>query len=655
MNKKIIHSVFEKTVERYASRIAVEENNRSVEYAALNKCANRLAHALNANGVKRKSVVSVFLPNSIEFICSVIGVFKSGGILLPVDIDVPEKRFEKILNNTRPKVMITNVTLKENLIQKLSVLNLLGKIDCIIVLDEGDTINKGIQEIRFSETEKRTITEKRYPENNLPLISEPDDGNYIVYTSGSTGEPKAILGSHKNLSHFIHWEIDEFGLDENIRVSQLSLTTVDVIFRDIFTPLISGGTVCIPGLKNFTNIKYLLRWIETSKITLIHTVPSLFRLIYKEIETLFQTEQVSPKELYLNLKYILLVGEELYSNDVVKWMDIFEKRIELVNLYGATETLAKVFYRIKEKPYETNKIVPLGKPITKTAVLILNDSNELCRVGEIGQIHIKSPFLTKGYYNHPELTENSFIQNPLNTESIDIIYKTGDLGRYLSDRSIEFIGRLDRQVKINALRIELTEIEQVIMTYDKIEQTLIIAHKTQDFELRLICYYTEKDKINTTHLREYLLNILPSYMMPSFFVLMDDFPLNINGKIDKKALPKPEEVIYEDIKYVSPVDDTEEKLAEIWGEVLNLKKVGVNNSFFQIGGNSLSALRIISKIYQTFETEINIKDFFEKPTIRELTTLINQSRKKIYAPIQSVDDNDLLSDEDLAILQSLVN
>ncbi|KPA18702.1 peptide synthetase [Candidatus Magnetomorum sp. HK-1] len=655
MNKKIIHSVFEETVERYKSKIAVEEGNRSIEYDNLNKSANRLAHALNGYGAKRNSVISVFLPNSIEFVVSVIGVFKSGGILLPIDIEVPEKRFKKILNKTNPKVIITNHTLKENLIQQLSAFNLLCRIDCIIVLSEGDHINNDIQEIRFTEDEKRTITEKVYPENNLPLISEPDDGNYIVFTSGSTGEPKAILGSHKNLSHFIHWEIDEFGLDENIKVSQLSLTTVDVIFRDIFTPLISGGTVCIPDPKNFTNIKHLLKWIDQSKISLIHTVPSIFRLIYKEIESQFQTENLFPNELFLSLKYILLVGEELYGNDVVRWMDIFEKRIELVNLYGATETLAKVFYRIKEKPHETNKIVPLGKPISKTAVLILNDSNELCRLGEIGQIHIKSPFLTKGYYNAPNLTKDSFIQNPLNTENLDIIYKTGDLGRYFSDRSIEFVGRLDRQVKINALRIELNEIEQVIMTYDKIEQTLVIAHKTQDFEAKLTCYYTEKNKISTTHLRDYLLKILPNYMIPSFFVLMDDFPLNINGKIDKKALPKPEEVIYEDIKYVSPTDDTEKKLEEIWGEILNLKKVGVNNSFFQIGGNSLSALKVISQLYKIFETEINIKDFFENPTIKELSELIKQSIKKGYAPIKSVDKNDLLNDEDLIILQTLMN
>ncbi len=631
MNKKIVHSVFENIAGKFPENIAIEQSSRTISYQDLNMQANQIAHILHENGIGKDSITGIFLPASIEYITSMLGILKAGGVFMPLDIEFPKKRLKYILNKTSPALIITSKDLKDNLANQLTDLNMPEIINRILAIEDWKVESKfQVSSFKFQ-------------------VSDPDDSSYIIYTSGSTGEPKAILGCHKGLSHFIHWEINEFGLDENTKVSLFAPTTFDVSFRDIFVPLLSGGTVCIPDDATAMNIKHLVKWMENSELTLVHCVPSLFRLILKEIETLDNGHKALPR-----LKHILLAGEPLYGNDVIKWMDFFGDRIELVNIYGPSETtLAKIYNRIKEKPAEKNKIMPLGKPISNTAILILKD-DRLCRIGELGEIYIKTPFRSKGYYGDPEMTAGAFIQNPLNNDE-DIIYKTGDLGRYLPDRSIEFIGRLDRQVKIHGNRIELNEIESALLSHSSIEQTLVAAQKTSGHEIRLICYYIGKEQVTADVLREHLKNYLPDYMLPSFFVQMDVFPLNINGKIDKKALPSPEELIYENIKYEPPADETEDKLAGIWGEILNLNKVGVNNSFFQIGGNSLIAVRIISKIYKTFGTEISIKDFFDNPSIRKLSQVIARSGKQAYTPIESVNKDEVLSDEDMAILHSLMN
>ncbi len=628
MDKKIIHSVFENVAEKFSGNIAIEQGERNITYDALNRNANRIAHALHENGVEKNAVVGIFLPGSIEYIAGIMGVSKSGGVFMPLDIEFPEKRLEYILKQTLPKVVVTSPELKDTVMRQLSDFGLSDKITCLLIINQEKQIT-----VIQTDNGGATVSASEYSHENPQLRSGPDDSNYIIFTSGSTGDPKAILGCHKGLSHFVHWEIQEFALDENIHVSLFAPTTFDVSFRDIFVPLLTGGTVCIPEQETRANIRHLLKWMEDSKLTLVHCVPSLFRLILKEIETGNQKSG----DILPDLKHILLAGEAVYGSDVIRWMDCVGDRIELVNIYGPSETtLAKIYHRINEKPLEKNKIIPLGQPISNTAVLILKD-NALCRVGEIGEIFIKTPFRSKGYYNAPELNAASFVQNPLNTEEEDIIYKTGDLGRYLPDRSVEFIGRLDGQVKVNGIRIEMNEIESKLFGYDTIERPLIIAHKTPDYDIRLVCYYTEKSPTDIDALRAYLRHYLPVYMIPSFFVRLDEFPFNINGKIDKKALPKPEDIIYATIKYESPANEIEESLAEMWGDVLGLKKVGVNNPFFQIGGNSLSAIRIISKIYKTFEREISIQDFFAHSTVRNLSAFVSQSDKLGYAEIEPVE------------------
>ncbi len=507
MNKKIIHSVFEHVADAFADKIAIEEETgRTITYRTLNEKANQIAFSLIESGVRKDDVVAVFIGSCIEYVASMIGIFKAGGIFMPLEPRFPRRRLENILGRTSPKVFITGSELS---------------------LSDFRHSDSGPYLPVFS-----FFNSNNFPVDNPPLISDPDDGNYIVHTSGSTGEPKAILGRHKTVSHFMHWEIKEFNLNQDTRTSQLSPGTNDVILRDIFAPLISGGTVCIPGPDTITNTKRLVEWLDKSGITLVHTVPSLLRLIMKQME--------NSGTALSSVKQVLLVGEELYYRDAARWMDLTGNRAELVNLYGSSETLAKSFHRIKERPAEMNGVVPIGKPISNAALLVIKNNTTLCDIGELGEIYIKSPFIGKGYYKNPELTAANFVPNPINGDASDIVYKTGDLGRYLPDRSIEYIGRLDTQVKIGGLRIELKEIELALLANGAIEQAVVLAHKSLENENTLACYYTERSPVSGEDISAFLREYLPDYMIPSFYLKLDEFPLNINGKIDKKSLPRPE-------------------------------------------------------------------------------------------------------------------
>jgi len=616
MNKKILHTVLENVANQYANKIAIEHGNNSITYKALDDQSNKIAQYLKNIGVEKNVIVGITLESSIEYIASIIAVMKAGGIFLPIDMTLPKQRLLHIFNHTTPTFIITGDLQRETAYQTFHQMDI-KQLPPMIILNKTLDISAS------------TSIEK---DNSMPAESSPNDSIYIMYTSGSTGLPKAILGQYKSLSHFVHWEQNEFELDDQVKISQLAPVTFDASLRDIFTPLICGGTVCIPENDIKSNIKKLIQWFDDSKITLIHCVPSLFRTIMKELEN-----SDCRHDILSELKYILMAGEALYGRDIIKWMDLFGSRIQLVNLYGPSETtLIKTFYRIHDKPDQPHKMIPVGNPISNTSVLILK-GNRICRIGEIGDIYIKTPFMSKGYYNDPELTNKSFVQNPLN-EQKDIIYKTGDKGRYLPDRSLEFIGRADNQVKVNGIRIEIAEIEKPLLLHEAIDEAVVLVHKNHEHENTLVCYYTEKSKTTSETIREWLSRSLPLYMLPSFFIKLEEFPLTITGKTDKKALPRPEELMYEKIKYAPPTNEIEEKLAGIWAQVLDLKKVGINNPFFEIGGHSLKAVRVVSKIYKDLKIEVSLKDFFNHATIKQLAQFISRSEKSTFFQIAPINE-----------------
>jgi len=610
---------FERTVAQYPEQPAVEEYSRKITYRELNIKTNRLAWALKAAGVKQDTIVMAAMPSGINLVASLLAVFKAGGIYLPVDLAFPIRRMTQIFEQTACEVLITTRAQKDAVNALLETLQ--ASVRYLFVLDEDAQIAECLHDAAHDPFDGK-ICDKNPDE----LILDTDSC-YIFYTSGSTGEAKAFVGVHRSLHHFIGWERKEFNVQPGIRVSQLTQTTFDASLRDIFLPLTSGGTLCIPPVEYRTNMTQLSGWLEDNGVNLVHCVPSLFRLLIKELSA-----AETSNTRFTELQYVLMAGEILYGRDIQNWQQAVGTHVEIVNLYGTSETtLAKTFHRINELPADPAQAIHAGKPIEGAFIAVISNTGKLCRIGEIGEVYIKTPYMTKGYFKNEALTQKVFVQNPLTPEP-DIIYRTGDLGRYLPDRSLEVLGRLDEQVKINGIRVELNEIKQAVLGKDGIREVFVTTHKNREEQQELICYYIGNN-ITIDDLRAFLQTELPQGLIPSWFIPMEEFPLTLNGKVDKKALPKPDSLIISDEDYEAPQTATETLLDGIFQEVLGLKRVGRKVSFFRVGGTSLKAMQVISRVYKALDISLKVADIFSNPTIAQLATVVAQSGQTTYTVI----------------------
>lgn len=622
---KAVHPRFEAIAKQFADKVAVCENQTlRISYRELNERSNILAHVLRMLGVGSDNVVGVIANPNIKLVISLLSVFKSGGIYLPVDIASSRKRLTNIFDQCAPLIVITELKLFEDSKALLTELN--PSVKYVVSVDESFQYS-----IYSVDTEEMVTVELPDSYKNDPvIINESTDGNYIYYTSGSTGEAKGILGSHMALDHFISWEIKEFNITADFNVSQLTQFTFDASLRDIFVPLCVGGTLHIPSEETKRVIGKLISWIKSSEINLIHTVPTFFRLLTKELKA-------EGKTSFPSLKYILLSGELMYGKDVKSWQETVENNIELVNLYGATETtLIKTFHRIGEVSSDLSEIIPAGKPIDSSIVAIINNGS-ICGKGEIGEIYIKTPFSSKGYYKNEALTRSVFVQNPLVKDKEDLVYKTGDLGRYVENWNIQVLGRIDQQVKINGVRVELEEIERALYLIPQVTQVIVTTFKNGEEQLELVCYYTG-EQLSEEAIRGLLKKEINETSIPAYFIFLEQFPLNINGKVDRKALPLPTEYLTESNEFEAPHGVVEEKLVEIWKSILGLQKISRQASFFKLGGSSLKAIQVISKIYKTFNVLIKVSDIFSNPSIKELSIVVGKGLKGKYEEIKPLEN-----------------
>jgi amino acid adenylation domain-containing protein len=625
MDKRVIHRVFEGKVDAFSSSVAIEADNRHITYSELNGYANRLAHLLQALGCQADTIVNVVAPSSIELVGAMLAVFKSGGVYLPVDLSFSERQLVQLFENTYDGIVLVTAEWQDEL---LALTDRLGvSIRHLIVLD-------GAPEYTLFSQTAGALRQAAYEEDaswqqNPSRVVTGDQSNYIFYTSGSTGEAKAIVGAHASLSHFIHWELKEFGLEAGTRVSQLTQMTFDASLRDIFVALLSGGTLCIPSAAVKASPLRLLEWLAEARVTLVHCVPSLFRVITQEwLATPGAAFDLSA------LRYVLMSGEALYAKDILNWRSVAGDQVELVNLYGATETtLIKTFYRIKEVAEDAAQPIPVGGPISNTTVAVVKDGR-VCKPGEVGELYIKTPFATKGYYKNAALTQQCFVQNPLHQEQPDIVYKSGDLGRWLPDGNLELLGRIDGQVKVNGIRVELLDVERAMRTIDGVTGVVVKSHQT-DRITSLIAYYTGEQS-EPGQLREALLKELNAQVIPSWFIWLPTFPLNLNGKVDKKALPLPQDMALAAGGFQPPVGPVETALAACWQEVLGHEAFGRNDSFFGVGGHSLRAIQLVSRVNKAFGVHVRVADVFTRTTIAEQAQLIAGSLTVAYQQIQPV-------------------
>jgi fengycin family lipopeptide synthetase D len=498
---------------------------------------------------------------------------------------------------------------------------------------QGEEANCDVIDVAgYQETNSRSLSAYRSPMPWGPWPPEasykPEDKINIYFTSGTTGQPKAVIGKNESLVHFITWEVREFNIDETKRVSQLTSQCHDPFLRDIFVPLCVGGTICVPDSREtILDSRKMIKWLEEARVNLVHCTPGLFKV--------FASDGFSPGS-FAHLEYVLLAGEKIVPRDLGHWYGVMGDRVQLVNVYGPTETtLAKLFYLIRPADIRRDSI-PIGRPIPGAKVIILNKALKICGPGEVGEIYIRTPFRSHGYYNDPVLNAEKFIINPFSGDPGDIVYKTGDLGKWNREGQIEFVGREDRQVKIRGFRVELDEIEKRLRDYPGIDGAVVLYRSTGTGNYILCAYY--RGEAALLELKAYLREELPDYMVPSFFIKMAVFPLNINGKIDYKALPEPDAVERED--FAAPGNEMEKRVVRIWSEILGIERIGLNDGFLDMGGNSLNAMSLMTRLYKEFGVNLQLAAIFENPTAAELVSLVEAAGTGIYQGIEAVEERE---------------
>ena len=597
---KCIHQLFEEQAEKTPDNVAVVFEAAELTYRELNEKSNQLAHYLQKKGVKPESLVGIYVERSLEMIVGLLGILKAGGVYVPIDPTYPEDRISYMLEDA----------------------------DCEIVLtQEHLELPKTNSEIIYFDTDWDKIENE--PNENVKSGVTSDNLAYVIYTSGSTGKPKGVCVEHKNLNNYlftIYNKYDcKFSFDDRcLNVCNISF---DVSVVEIFLPLIHGSELYLITEKNLLELNELSDILIDKQITFAYFPPTLLELISGILK---QKQQ----KIHLNKLYVGV--EPIKAYVLQKYVDL-NSDINILNAYGPTEsTISCTSYKFNSGEY-TSRNVPIGIPNFNTKSYILDIYERILPIGVPGELHIGGEQVARGYLKQPELTAKKFIKNPFSDDPNSRLYKTGDLARYLPDGNIEFIGRVDDQVKISGFRIELGEIESALNQQEEVSANLVLANEDNSGNKQLVAYVVpskdtrDKEGLNIEKLREELSNMLPDYMVPSLFVSLETMPLTPNGKIDKKALPEPE-VKVED-GHIAPSSEIEDTVVEIWAEVLGINKsvISINRSFFELGGNSLLSVKLQQKLSQLDDFKsIQVSDLFKYHTINKLVESIQPGNLTAY-------------------------
>jgi amino acid adenylation domain-containing protein len=576
---------------------AIIQADQTWTYQQLATAAQNIARYLQSAQLAIGDAVAVSGDRSFGLIASMLGVLISGGVLVNIHPHLPAARQKIILSTAKAKYLLATgeIPLRADLSEAIEV----------IIDVEPDTA--------------KIVPTQHHHEIDQPidqLIPLPiDAAAYIFFTSGTTGTPKGVVGTHQGLAHFLAWQRETFAVTPTDRAAQLTGISFDVVMRDIFLPLTSGATLCMPSVTEDLTAGKALPWLERHQITLLHTVPAIIQSWLLHV----------PAGVTLpRLRQIFFAGEPLKHTLIQSWRDTFPLAGEVVNLYGPTETtLAKCYYRV---PAQLRAgVQPVGITLPATQALVVKTDRQLCGIGETGEIAIRTPFRTKGYLNGTAADQARFVPNPDRSAPDDLIYYTGDRGRYLPDGQLEILGRIDQQIKIAGIRIEPGEITTVLDQHPQIKTTMVIAREDLPGDKRLVAYYvtTDAQQIPTSDLRQFL-SQLPGYMVPSAFVLLPTIPLTPNGKIDRRALPAPARESDSNLNFSPPRDEFEVQLTKIWEQVLGVRSISITDNFFELGGHSLLAIRLFSEIERVWAKNLPLATLFQAQTIEKLANLLRQ-------------------------------
>lgn len=597
----IFQNILQKSFAQNFNRIAIESQNTLTTYSTLLRKANAVTNFLLSKGTPKESYICVQTNDRELLITAMIGIMNAGCVFVPVSEAWPVKRLAYVLEQTNPAWLISTGNNNQGLANHVS-LN--------AILNDVALQNNAVQ----------------YPEYN------EDDSIYLYFTSGSTGTPKGIIGRNKSLLQYLQWQINEFKLDNTVKVSQLISPYFDAFLRDVFIPLLTGGTICLPPADEdlLTPVK-LKNWLVASEVSLVHCVPSVFRII---------NESVSSGDSFLHLKWIMMSGEKINPAELRTWYQLMGERIGLVNLYGATETtMIRSSYVIKPADaLKTN--IPVGPPISDTRFFILNANGKPCPKYIPGELYIATSYLSKGYFNDPELTREKFVELFSGTPDACMAFKTGDTARLMEHGLTELLGRNDRQVKIRGIRADLNGIENVLLNSGLLKHVIVLQPGNTAVNVEqgegLNAYVISKGEITGDQLNNSLFNYakdyIADYLVPAQIIEVSAFPLLQNGKIDYLALttgPKQETLVL-------PANEMEARLLLIWNEILGDKEISTTDTFQKMGGSSLSMMRLIARIYKDFSVRVSLKDLFGSLTIQKQAILIAATKRDELFRIDAV-------------------
>ena len=599
-----LHQLFESQVEKTPDAIAVVFENQHLTYRELNEKANSIAHYLQFLGVQPETCVGLFIERSLEMLIGLLGILKAGGAYLPLDPMYSLLRLDYILEDAQINTVLTLSKFKANFSEK--AVN-------ILYLDTNWSIMAS------------------YPTNNPISPVTAENLAYIIYTSGSTGQPKGVMIPHQAVVNFIQTAIEIYHFSPVDKVLQFATISFDAAVEEIYCTLCTGATLYLRSehlLDSYDFLEKSEQWGLT-----VWDLPTAY---WHQL-----THHLTTNHLKLppSIRLVIIGGEAASVQTVNLWLDQVGHYPLLLNTYGPTEgTVVATVYPITQALNSNS--VPIGHPINTTQIYILDNHFSPVPIGVTGELHIGGRQLARGYLNSPELTQEKFIPNPFSTDSLygvcTQLYKTGDLARYLPNGLIEYIGRIDNQIKLRGLRIEISEIEAVLLQFPDITDAVVISQENTTGDTQLIAYLvTHSEHLSPSTIRQFLQNKLPSYMIPTRFVFLESLPLTPNGKIDRKALPIADTNI-NDTNFVAPRDIIEKQLSIIWSEILGIKSFSIQDNFFEIGGHSLLAVRLMSSIKQQFGQSLPLATLFGSPTIEQLANLLRQNHSFLDSPLVSI-------------------
>jgi len=591
---KCIHALFEEQVERTPDNVALVFGEEFLTYRQLNERANQLGHYLQTKGVKAESLVGICLERSLDMMVGLFGILKAGGAYVPIDPTHPQERISYIVNDSGCTILLTHEAIKEKL-------------------------PPGTAEIVCLDDPSVRATVLHQPSTPVSADTTASNLVYVIYTSGSTGNPKGTLIEHKALVNRLTWMQRAYPLNEKDTLLQKTTYTFDVSVWELFWWSLYGAKLCLLKPGGEKEPEAILEAIERHEVSTIHFVPSMYGVFLEYVQSSEGLSKVA------SLRHIFASGEALTPSHVGNSGAMMEQNgTRLINLYGPTEATIDVSYY---NCSVSDRLIPIGKPISNIELYIIDKYHKQVAIGIAGELCIAGDGLARGYLNREALTNEKFISHGFGGKGQGRLYKTGDLARFLPDGNIEYLGRIDNQVKIRGFRIELGEIEANLDALEEVGSNVVLAKKDKFGSNRLVAYVvpSKAHELNVEKFRETLAKSLPDYMIPNLFVRLETMPLTLSGKVDRKALPDPEDNYELSNIYVAPQTETEKKLADIWKEVLGVEKIGIHDNFFELGGHSLTVTQVVSKIRIQFKKELALKGLFENSTIHALSNQIDSN------------------------------